>query len=140
VRGGGPGCDEALLADARAHGYDASVEARLSARLHELDAHGPAVIVCTCSTLSGPNGSTFGWMRRSCASIARSPSAPSRAAGGSPVAAALESTLAPTRALFEACAAAAGTGATVVDAPCVEAWPLFERGDLAARPGASGNL
>jgi hypothetical protein len=54
-------------------------------------------------------------------------------AGGGRVAvvAAVESTLGPTRQLFEECAAACGSAAVVVDAPCLEAWALFEAGDHA---------
>jgi hypothetical protein len=46
--------------------------------------------------------------------------------------AAVASTLGPTRELLEECAARSGSGAVVVDAPCLQAWPLFERGDHAA--------
>ncbi len=42
-----------------------------------------------------------------------------------------ESTLGPTRQLLEECASAAGTGARVVDAPCLDAWSAFEAGDQA---------
>ncbi len=46
------------------------------------------------------------------------------------VVAAVESTLGPTRDLFEACAAASGTAAVIFEAPCLKTWSLFERGDL----------
>ena len=44
---------------------------------------------------------------------------------------AVASTLTPTRQLLEECAAAAGTGAVILDAPCLNAWDLFETGDQA---------
>jgi aspartate/glutamate racemase len=123
--------DESLLADVRVYGYDASIEARLLAHLHELDRRAPAVIVCTCSTLSGDAERLAGRVRAPVLRIDR-PLAERAVADGGRVAlvAAVESTLAPTRALFLECAAAARTGAVVVDAPCLEAWPRFERGDL----------
>jgi hypothetical protein len=40
--------------------------------------------------------------------------------------------LAPTRGLLEECAAGCGSGAAVVDAPCLQAWALFEGGDHAS--------
>ncbi len=124
--------DESLLADVRARGYDAGIEARLRACLHELAADAPAVIVCTCSTLSGHAERLAGPVGAPVLRIDR-PLAERAVAGGGRIAvvAAVESTLAPTRALFEQCANAAGTGAVVVDAPCLDAWRLFERGDLA---------
>jgi hypothetical protein len=45
---------------------------------------------------------------------------------------AVESTIALTRQLFEECAANAGSSATLLDAPCLDAWELFEAGDHAA--------
>jgi hypothetical protein len=44
---------------------------------------------------------------------------------------AIDSTLAPTRQLFEECAANAGSDVTLVDAPCLDAWERFEAGDHA---------
>jgi Asp/Glu/hydantoin racemase len=124
--------DESLLADVRERGYDASIEARLLDRLHELAGHDPAVIVCTCSTLSGHAERLDGQVGAPVLRIDR-PLAERAVAHGGRVAlvAAVESTLGPTRALFEECASATRSGAAVVDAPCLEAWPLFERGDLA---------
>lgn len=125
--------DETLLADARERGYDADLERRLLARLGELARRDtPAVIICTCSTVSGHAERLGDQVGVPVLRIDR-PLAERAVAGGGRIAvvAAVESTLGPTRALFEACAAAAGTGAVVVDAPCLQAWPLFERGDLA---------
>jgi len=45
------------------------------------------------------------------------------------VVAALASTLAPTRSLLESIAREACEGVEIVDAPCLDAWPLFEAGD-----------
>ena len=45
--------DTELLSDARRHGVDAGIEARVLARLRELAVREPGAIVCTCSTLSG---------------------------------------------------------------------------------------
>lgn len=122
--------DEDLLADVRRRGFDASIAMRLLGRLKELAEQRPAVLVCTCSTLGGhaermaPAGIGVLRIDRPLAELAV-------ARGGSVgVVAAVASTLGPTRELFEACAAACGSGAVIVDAPCLDAWPLFEAGDL----------
>ena len=123
--------DKALLADVRDCGFDSSVEARLLGRLRELAAESPSVIVCTCSTISGHAERLAGQLEVPVLRIDR-PLAERAVAGGGRVGvvAAVEATLGPTRALFEECAEACGSGAVVVDAPCLDAWPLFERGDL----------
>jgi aspartate/glutamate racemase len=123
--------DEALLADVRDRGFDVGNETRLLERLRDLAAGGPSVIVCTCSTISGHAERLAPGLGVPVLRIDR-PLAERAVAGGGRVAvvAAVESTLGPTRALFEDCAAACASGAVVVDAPCLEAWELFERGDL----------
>lgn len=118
--------DAALLADARAHGVDAALEDRVAGRLRELAAQGPDVIVCTCSTLGGiaeriPLAVPVLRLDRPMAEAAV-------AIGGRiAVVASTESTLAPTRDLLLECAA----DADVQLAPCLDAWALFEAGDLA---------
>ena len=47
------------------------------------------------------------------------------------LAVAIDSTIAPTRQLFEECAAHAGSDVTLVDAPCLDAWERLEAGDHA---------
>lgn len=125
--------DEDLLADARDPDVDSCIiKTRLLGRLHEVAEHAPSVIVCTCSTLSGhaerwghPSGIPVLRVDRPMAECAV-------ARGGRVVVvAAVESTLRPTRELLEECAASSGTGAVVVDAPCLQAWALFEGGDHA---------
>ena len=117
--------DATLLADARAHGVDADLEARVADRLRELAARGPDVIVCTCSTLGGiaervPLGVPVLRLDRPMAEAAV-------ALGGRiAVVASTESTLAPTRDLLLECAA----DADVTLAPCLGAWAFFEAGDL----------
>lgn len=51
--------DESLLADARAHGTE-SVADRVAARIEELQADGPDVICCTCSTIGDLAEATAG--------------------------------------------------------------------------------
>jgi hypothetical protein len=120
--------DESLLADARARGIDPDLRERLESRLRELAGKGAEVIVCTCSTISGaaeetPAGVPVVRVDRPMAerAVARG--------GRVAVVAAVESTLAPTRALLEECARVAGTDPVIVEAPCPDAWPLFEAGD-----------
>ncbi|WP_329570718.1 aspartate/glutamate racemase family protein [Kitasatospora sp. NBC_01266] len=117
--------DESLLADARAGRPYAD---RLRARLGELAGAGAEVIVCTCSTIGGtaeqlaeqPAPEVLRIDRPMAEQAARYPRIG--------VLHAVESTLAPTRALLiEAGADAAGLRSL----PCPGAWALFEAGDLA---------
>jgi Asp/Glu/hydantoin racemase len=116
--------DATLLADARAHGVDAGLEARVAGRLSELAARGPDVIVCTCSTLGGIAERiplTVPVLR-----LDRPMAQAAVAIGGRiAVVASTESTLTPTRELLLECA----PDADVILAPCLDAWALFEAGD-----------
>jgi len=124
--------DENLLADVRRRGLDANVQARLLGRLRALAEHAPDVIVCTCSTLSGHAERLAGQVGVGVLRVDRPMAECAVALGGRiAVVAAVESTLGPTRELFEECALRAGSTAVVVDAPCLEAWAVFERGDHA---------
>jgi glutamate racemase len=135
VRAAAPGAadvhvvDESLLADARADGVDA-VRARVAARVGGLVAAGAAVVVCTCSTIGAAAEQA-----RAGVPVVRvdRPMARAAVAGGGRVGvvAAVGSTVGPTRALLLEEAAAAGSGAMLVDAPCPAAWALFEAGDVA---------
>lgn len=125
--------EETLLTDARNLGVDdVRVQRRLEQVLASL-AETSAVILCTCSTL-GPAveafDETFG------VRILRidRPLAREAIAQGSVivVAAALASTLEPTRALLKDEAARAGKPITVIASVCEGAWSCFERGDEAA--------
>ncbi|MEA2129724.1 MAG: hypothetical protein QOJ85_2615 [Solirubrobacteraceae bacterium] len=124
--------DEDLLADLRTGPLDAGIEQRLLGRLQELAERGPSVVVCTCSTLSGHAERLAARLAMPVLRIDR-PMAERAVADGGRVAlvAAVESTLGPTRELLEECANACGSGAVVVDAPCLQAWRLFEAGDHA---------
>ncbi|MEV4133208.1 aspartate/glutamate racemase family protein [Dactylosporangium sp. NPDC049742] len=120
--------DAALLEDARA-GVD--VGERVAARLRGLAADGADVIVCTCSTIGGLAETVDAGVP-----VLRvdRPMAEAAVAGGGRVAvvAALASTLAPTTGLLRECAALAGVTVEIVEAPCLDAWALFESGDLDA--------
>lgn len=122
--------DEQVLAQARERGVDPLVERRVLRRLQELAERGPDVIVSTCSTVSGHAERLAPQVGVPVVRIDRPMAEEAVAAGGRvAVVAAVESTLAPTRQLLEECAAAAGTGAVVLDSPCVAAWALFEAGN-----------
>ncbi len=124
--------DEDLLTDARSYGVDVSIEGRLLGRLLELAEHRPGVILCTCSTLGGAAESLAQQVGVPVLRIDR-PMAECAVANGGRVAvvATVKSTLEPTRKLFEECAVRAGSETVVVDAPCLDAWELFEAGDHA---------
>lgn len=122
--------DKALLADARRKGVDADLRARLLYRLHELAGQRANIVVCTCSTLGGHAEELSPEAAVAVLRVDRPMAEAAAAAGGRvAVVTAVESTLAPARQLIEECAAAAGTGTIVVDAPCLDAWALFEADD-----------
>ncbi|BCJ52562.1 hypothetical protein Asp14428_40370 [Actinoplanes sp. NBRC 14428] len=120
--------DEALLAAARERGVDDDLRDRLSGRLRQVAAAGAGLIVCTCSTLSGHAERLSGEVGVPVLRVDR-PMAEAAVAAGRRigVVAAVASTLAPTVDLL---ASYAGPGTRIVEAPCLDAWPLFESGDL----------
>lgn len=123
--------DADLLAVVRRTGLDDGLRERLRVRLHELAGWPVDVIVCTCSTLSG-EAESLGPVAGVPVLRVDRPMAEVAVADGGRVAlvAAVASTLGPTRALLEEAAATAGNNARIVEAPCLDAWALFERGDL----------
>jgi hypothetical protein len=92
--------------------------------------------LCTCSTLGAAAERLAQEIKTPVVRIDR-PMAESAVAHGGRVAlvVAIDATLAPTRQLFEECAAHAGSGVTLVDAPCLDAWERFEAGDHAGYLG-----
>ncbi|RKN45905.1 aspartate/glutamate racemase family protein [Streptomyces hoynatensis] len=122
--------DEDLLAYARAHGLDETLRERVRSRLAALRAEGAEVIVCTCSTLSGLAESLSAPVGVPVVRVDR-PMARAAVAAGRRIAvvAALTATLAPTTALLAECAREAGRTVELVEAPCLDAWPLFLTGD-----------
>lgn len=119
--------DEALLADARAHGPEV-VRDDVRRRLDELVAAGAEVICCTCSTIGDIAESMAAGVPvfRVDRPMAR------RAVELGPrigVVAALGSTLEPTRVLIESEARRAGADLTLELVTAIHAWGRFERGD-----------
>ncbi|UQU64380.1 aspartate/glutamate racemase family protein [Couchioplanes caeruleus] len=130
----GPGCtdvhvvDESLLADARERGVDGDVERRLLGRLREVAARRPDVIVCTCSTLGGHAERMGAAVGVPVLRVDR-PMAEAAVAAGARigVVASTASTLGPTCELLASCAR---PGTEIVEAPCLDAWPLFLASDF----------
>lgn len=119
--------DESLLADARARGgVDDDLRARIEARLGALRAAGVDAVVCTCSTV-GAAAEALGARR-----VDR-PMCAAAVADGAPVTvvAAIESAVTPAVELLAEEAARAGTAPEVHVLRCDDAWPRFERGDVA---------
>ena len=119
--------DETLLHDARAHGPE-SVARRVRRALDELVTAGADIICCTCSTIGdvAEHADVAVPVFRVDRPMAR------RAVELGPrigVAAALGSTLAPTRALLEGEAARAGADVVLDLVTTAHAWSRFERGD-----------
>ena len=125
--------DESLLDEARAAGeITAALEQRIAAALRDASAPDGAVVLCTCSTIGG---SAEAASKRAGSVVLRvdRPMAERAVALGDRilVAAALASTLAPTRALILDAARAAGKQIDLRELLCETAWAFFERGDLA---------
>jgi Asp/Glu/hydantoin racemase len=124
--------DESLLADARAHGVDDALRARLVARL-QAAAEGSGVVVCTCSTISGEAERLASEVAVPVIRIDR-PLAEAAVSFGRRVAvvAAVESTVAPTSSLLHEVARDEGVELELSVVRCFDAWSHFERGDTPA--------
>lgn len=121
---------EALLAEARVQGITAAVAAQVVAAI-EAGARQDTVILCTCSTIGACAESVILPTGQPVLRVDRAMAERAVAVGGRiTVAAALESTLRPTRQLLEEVAAAAGKAVVITDCFCVGAWEKFEAGDL----------
>lgn len=122
-----------LLQEARDAGLDhPALPAKVHEAMREAAAGGAAVVVCTCSTIGGiaertATGGAFAAQRIDRAMAERAVRAGPRVL----IAAALESTLEPTRALVLSAAAQAGVGTRPTLLLVESAWPHFEAGDLA---------
>jgi hypothetical protein len=124
--------DESLLRDARAFGITTELAERIHSTLVDAMDSQTALIVCTCSTIGGvaeetilPNGQRV--MRVDRAMAEKAVSYGDRIV----VAAALESTLAPTSDLIRAVAAEQGREVDICPLLCVRAWERFEADDQA---------
>jgi hypothetical protein len=117
--------DEDLLSDARAGGITPELAGRVRQRIAE--AGDDALVLCTCSTIGGC-AEQAGALRVDRAMAERAVASGPRII----LAAALASTLEPTRCLIEEVAAAAGQTIQVAELLCAEAWPMFEAGDQPA--------
>ena len=121
--------DETLLADVRRTGPDGDLRNRIRTRLHAL--RGVDVIVCTCSTIGGEAEQIAAELGVAFVRIDRPMAELAVAEGGRVgIAAALESTIAPTRALLLEAAAMAGVSVELVAIDCRVAWPSFEEGAM----------
>jgi Asp/Glu/Hydantoin racemase len=120
--------DPGLLAEARELGIGDGLRERIAEHLRVLAREADA-IVCTCSTIGGHAEALADGLPVPVMRVDRPMAEQAVSAGGRvTVVAAVESTLEPTRVLLEECAN--GPGTNILVSPCVEAWPLFEAGDL----------
>jgi hypothetical protein len=129
--------DESLLDEARAAGsITPALERRVAAAVSEALDQGAGVVLCTCSTIGGC-AEQLG--QRASAPVLRVDRAMAERAVALGrrivVAAALASTLAPTRALLLDAAERAGQAVELRELLCDDAWLYFERGDLAGYHG-----
>ena len=125
--------DESLLAEARGAGaITPALEQRIADALREASAPDGAVVLCTCSTIGGSAEAAGARGGLAVLRVDR-PMAERAVTLGRRilVAAALSSTLAPTRELILEAARAAGKPIELTELLCEPAWALFERGDLA---------
>jgi len=133
--------DESLLDEARAVGaITPALEQRIAAALHAASGSDAAVVLCTCSTIGGSAEAAGTRVGRVVLRVDRPMAERAVALGGRIlVAAALASTLAPTRVLILDAARAAGKPIELRELLCESAWPFFERGDLAGYAQAIGD-
>jgi hypothetical protein len=125
--------DESLLREAREAGAITSqLEQRVRDAVRGAFAQGAAVVLCTCSTIGGCAEQAGEQTPNSVLRVDR-PMAERAVALGSRivVAAALASTVAPTRQLILDAASRLGKQVQVVEALCEPAWAKFEQGDHA---------
>jgi hypothetical protein len=121
--------DESLLRDARAQGITGELAARIDRAILDAADDVTAVVLCTCSTIGGAaeqsiaNGQRV--IRVDRAMAERAVEIGDRII----VAAALESTIAPTTELIKEVAAQAGRTVTLLPLMCDGAWAYFEAGD-----------
>jgi hypothetical protein len=123
--------DESLLADARDRGgVDDDLRERLIARLKEASS-GASVVVCTCSTISGPAEQLSSVVGVPIVRVDR-PMAEIAVGSGSRIAvvAVLQSTIAPTVTLLTEVAQEMGRTPDFDGVVLSDAWSLFEDGDL----------
>jgi hypothetical protein len=125
--------DQTLLDDARARGVDDDVRQRLEAHLRSLRERGAAVVLCTCSTLSGVAEQLTDPVGVPVIRVDRPMAERAAGIGGRiAVVVAVPSTLAPNRELLAECIAESPRDSTLIESPCWDAWTLFEAGDTRA--------
>lgn len=123
--------DEALLRDAQVRGIDPDLRRRLLERLSGLRDAGATIIVCTCSTLGGAAEQLTEELAIPVVRVDRPMAERAAEIGGRIlVVVAVASTLEPTRELLDECIAKSPKSATVIESRCLDAWNLFEKGDV----------
>jgi hypothetical protein len=125
--------DEDLLGAARAAGtITGALERRIAAAVRQAGAPDGAVVLCTCSTIGG-SAEAAGMAAGNTVLRVDRPMAERAVALGRRilVAAALGSTIAPTRELILDAARRANQQVALTELLCEPAWALFERGDQA---------
>jgi hypothetical protein len=118
-----------LLDRARLAG-DADRDVRVGVGAAIAEFRGPAVVLCTCSTIGGI-AEDCGRERGIPVLRVDRPMVELAVRSGKKIAivAALASTLTPTRVLLESVARERGLSVEIVDVPCLDAWTSFEQGD-----------
>jgi hypothetical protein len=124
--------DESLLQEARATGITPELEQRIQKQMLEAMEEDAAVVLCTCSTIGGSAEQTISESGQGVIRVDR-PMAEAAVAVGDRivVAAALESTIGPTRDLILDVAAQQGREVTILPLLCEGAWERYAAGDQA---------
>jgi hypothetical protein len=124
--------DESLLEDARTLGITPSLYNRIATTIDQAFASDAAVVVCTCSTIGGSAEQAQTSNAQPVLRVDRAMAEQAILLGERiTIAAALTSTLSPTRHLLEQVAHAAGKAVTLNELWCSGAWAYFEQGDMA---------
>jgi hypothetical protein len=123
--------DESLLRDAReARTITPDLAQRVSRTVSDAAEAGAGMILCTCSTIGGCAEDAGRAMAQPVMRVDRAMAERAVAIGDRiVVAAALASTVIPTRQLILDTASAAGRQVTITAITCEDAWAHFERGD-----------
>ncbi len=123
--------DESLLQEARTTGMTPALRQRIAHTIEAATGEDTATILCTCSTIGDTAEQIGANTKQQIVRVDRAMAERAVALGDRIlVAAALASTLAPTRDLLEAVADQAGKQITISEVFCEGAWDSFEQGNL----------
>lgn len=122
--------DETILPETRETGVTTALQQRVQNTILDAVKAGSEVVLCTCSTIGGCAEATQALTDKPVQRVDRAMAEKAVAIGARIIlAAALPSTLAPTRELILDAANKAGKKVEIIELLCATAWPKFAAGD-----------